>query len=82
MLPFANPLTHNLGFLLGVVVLCARHLHFHERTNDSSPVFGKVPGPQDLGGEQERLGKRWEQRKKYVFAYPDLFFPNKSPWLC
>lgn len=60
-LPFANPLTHDLRFLLGIVILGARHLHLHERTNDSPSIFGKVPGPQDLGREQERLGKR---RKK------------------
>lgn len=66
--PFPS-LTHDLRFLLGVVVLGPRHLHLHERTNDSPSVFGKMPGPQDLCREQERLGMRWEQRKKTLFAY-------------
>lgn len=81
-LPFTPPLTHNLCFLLGVVVLSTRHLHLHERTNNSPSIFGKVPGPQDLSREQERLGKRQEQKGKNVFASQDIFFPNKSPWLC
>lgn len=80
-LPLTTPLTHNLCFLLGVVILSTRHLHLHKRTNDSPSIFGKVPGPQDLSREQERLGKRKEEKGKNVFAYQDTFFPIKSPWL-
>lgn len=75
-------LTHDLSFLLRVVVLCAGHLHLHKRTNDSPPVFGKVPGSQDLG-KRPGLCYRWEQgkKKKHLFAYRDIFFPAKPPWL-
>lgn len=81
--PSPSPsLTHDLRFLLGVVVLGTGHLHLHKGTNDPPPVFGKVPGPQDLGTDQKTLGKRWEQRENYVFASHPDFLPIKSPWLC
>lgn len=83
--PFTTPLTHDLCFLLGIVVLSTRHLHLHKRTNDSPSIFGKVPSPQNLSREQERLGKRQKQRGKKMCLHPQTFssqinHPGSANW--